>query len=96
MTVGKLREEVEITLHPARSLLAKGEMDRVQGVLREILPVWSKKMAARLDEWSREKFDASRRGRLDWAVRKVIEPGETYAELEEELGRRRMKGIWGR
>jgi hypothetical protein len=86
MAKEKLKEQIDVSLHPMRSLLAEGVLDDVHGVLREILPNWSKKLAVRMDEWSREKLDASRPGKLDRAVRKMIEPGETYQELEEEFG----------
>jgi hypothetical protein len=81
------RDELEITIHPGRSLLAPGVLDDVHGVLRTILPQWCKRLRVRLDEWSRDWIDvAPRRGALERAVRKMIKPGETYEELVEELG----------
>jgi hypothetical protein len=81
------REELEITLHPGRSLLAPGALDDVHRVLRQILPQWCKRLRVRLDEWSRDWIDVPpRRGALERAVRKMIKPGETYEELVDELG----------
>ena len=82
----KEQKSILIRLHPSRSLLAKGALMEVERVLHDILPRWSRKLRARLDEWSREWFDASKPGQLDGAVRQVIRPGKTYEALVESCG----------
>jgi hypothetical protein len=79
-------ESIHIRLHPSRSLLSKGALTEVERILHNILPRWSRKLRARLDVQSREWFDASKPGKLDGAIRNVIQPGRTYKSLVKRYG----------
>ena len=79
-------QQLDLRLHLAHSLLADGALSKVDHLLRELLPCWSRDLRVRLDVRSRSWFSACKRGSLPAAVRRLIRPGQTYASLLEQYG----------
>jgi len=74
--------DLSLKLHPARSLLAEGELDELERLLREVLPRWSRKLRVGHDETDRSAIDASRPGSLPGAIRRHMNSGATIEEAE--------------